>query len=297
MENEGGRVNKKGYLKLILPTIIVYSLVTLVPIAYLIYSGLHKTSMYTPGISEFVGLANYKNLLMSGEFWRSIKFTLLFTIGSVVIEFILGFAIALLFNRTFFGIRFSRSILIIPMVIAPILVALTWKMAYDPGFGIINYLLSLVGIEGPAWLSDANTAVISIILVDVWQWTPYMFFVLTSGLQSIPEDYYEAAKIDGASSIKSFIHITIPMLQKVMMIALIFRTMGVFRSYDVIYGLTGGGPGDATTNTPFYAYKLTFLFDSIGPGAAVCILLLLFIAVICYSLSRYLGEIWRTEPK
>jgi multiple sugar transport system permease protein len=290
-------VASKGYFRLIFPTMFVYSLVTIVPIAYLLYTSFHKSSIYNPGISEFVGFGNYAQLLKSSEFWRSLQFTFIFTCGSVVIEFILGFTIAMLFHRSFVGLKFARSILIIPMVLAPIIVALTWKMAYDPSFGIINYLLSLIGIEGPSWLGDSHYAVISIILVDVWQWTPYMFFVLTSGLQSIPEDYYEASKIDGATPLKSFIHITIPMMRKVMLIALIFRTMGVFRAYDSIYGLTGGGPGVSTTNTPFYAYKLTFQYDSIGPGAAVCILLLIIIMIICYSLSRYMGEIWRTEPK
>jgi multiple sugar transport system permease protein len=290
-------VTNKGYFKLIFPTIFIYSLVTIVPIIYLIYTSFHTTSIYKPGVNKFVGFGNYAELLTSSDFWRSLQFTFIFTGGSVFIEFILGFAIAMLFNRTFIGLKFSRSLLIIPMVLAPIIVALTWKMSYDPQFGIINYLLSLAGIEGPSWLSSSRNAIISIILVDVWQWTPYMFFVLTSGLQSIPDDYYEASRIDGATPMKSFLYITIPMMKKVMLIALIFRTMGVFRAYDVIYGLTGGGPGDSTTNTPFYAYKLTFLYDSIGPGAAICILLLIIILIICYGLSRYMGEIWRTDSK
>ena len=290
-------MTKKGLTLLIFPTVAVYSLVTIIPVLYLINASFHKTSIYMPGVSHFVGLDNFKAVLFSSEFWASMKFTFLFTGGSVFVQFVIGFAIALLFNRSFVGVKLARSVLIIPMVIASILVAVTWRMAYDPAYGIINYLLSLAGIKGPAWLSDPHSAVYSIILVDAWQWIPYMFFVLTSGLQSIPEDYYEASKIDGASPIQSFVNITLPMMQKVIVIAIIFRTMGVFRAYDLIYGLTGGGPGNATTNAPYYAYKLTFLFDSIGQGAAVCIVLLVLISLICYSLSKFLGEIWGGEAR
>lgn len=288
-------MNNKGYLKYIFPTIIIYSLVTILPLVYLVYLSMQKLSIYKPGVVSFVGINNYITLLKASEFWDAIVFTFVFTISSVVIEFILGLAIAVLFNRNFIGIRFLRSVMIIPMIIAPILVAITWKMAYDPGFGIINYFLSLIGIVGPQWVSSAKTAGISIVLVDVWQWTPYMFFVFTSGLKSIPEVYYEASRIDGATMLQSFRYITIPSLQKVMMVAVIFRFMGVFRAYDLIFGLTGGGPGNATSNAPFYAYKLGFVYDSMGEGAAVSVLLLILILVICYNLSRFLGELWGGE--
>jgi multiple sugar transport system permease protein len=282
---------------LIMPTVVVYALVTVIPVGYLLYLSFWKINVYQPGIYEFQGLENYQILLTSPETWSAIVFTFRFTFFSVLIEFFLGFAIALLFNRESVLMRPARSVLILPMVIAPILASITWRMAMDSNNGIINYLLGFLNINPVKWLSDPKMAPWTVILVDVWQWTPYMFFIITSGLKSVPDVYYEAACMDGANGVQMFWNITVPTIKRVLLIGLIFRTMGVFRAYDSIYGLTGGGPGNVTSNASFYAYRLAFKLNQMGLSAALCIMLLILILIICTNILRFMGEIWnpRTE--
>ncbi|WP_320968549.1 MULTISPECIES: sugar ABC transporter permease [Hungatella] len=288
--------NKRIYLML-LPTVLVYACISAVPIGYLFFLSLHKTSIYTPGQFTFIGLENYMSILRSSEVWQAIAFTFQFTISAVSIEFVLAFAIALLFHRKIKGIGAARSLLIIPMVIAPVLAAVTWKMAMDSNNGVINYILGLLHIHPINWLADPKTAKASLVIVDIWQSTPYLFFVITSGLQSVPEVYYEAARIDGASRYQLFWNITVPSLKNILMIGLIFRTMGAFRAYDSIYGLTVGGPGNATSNASFYAYKLAFTFDQMGESAALSIVFLAIILLICAGMSNFMGEIWNAKTE
>ena len=283
-------MKRRQHIFLILPTIVVYSIVTIIPFVYVLYLSVCKWILYDPTIRGFCGLGNYIEILTSRSFWKAVQVTLTLTMGSVLVEFIIGFGIALLLYQPFKGAKFVRSILIFPMVVAPIVVSLIWRTAYDPDFGLINYALSLIGINGPNWLASPQTALLSVMLVDVWQWTPYMSLILISGLQSLPQYFYEAAEIDGASKVQSFFYITIPLLRQVILIAIIFRTMGVFRSYDLIYGLTSGGPGSATTNASFYAYKVAFLEGSIGKGSAASVILVIFVMIICYYLSEFMGE-------
>lgn len=273
-------------LLLLCPTLVVYAAVTLAPIANVVYLSLQDWSLSKPDERSFSGLENYLWLLSSPAFWSALYVTVLFTVVSVLIEFILGWTVALALNKQQPGVRIVRSILIFPMVIAPIIVALTWKTAYDPDFGLINYVLGLVGIEGPLWIASPATALMSLIMVDVWQWTPFVALVLLSGLQSLPQDVYEAAKIDGASRGATFWFVTIPLMRQVMLIALIFRTMGAFRAYDQIYGLTAGGPGNATTNASFLAYRTTFEQGFVGRGSAVAITLVAVIGVVAFFLLR-----------
>jgi multiple sugar transport system permease protein len=273
---------------LLTPTLSVYALVTVVPLFYLLFLSTQRYGLFNPTSRGFVGLGNYIEVLSSQDFWHAIWVTAVITVSSVFIEFVLGFAIALLLNSNLPGVGIVRATLIYPMVIAPVLVALTWKTAYDPDFGLINYVLSTLGISGLGWISDASTALPSVILVDVWQWTPYMALILISGLKSLPTYFYEAAEIDGASSFQSFRFITIPLLKQVMLIGIIFRTMGVFRAYDLIYGLTQGGPGDATTNGSFYAYKTAFVEGSIGRGSTVAVILVIVIMLVAYWFSSLL---------
>jgi multiple sugar transport system permease protein len=270
--------------------------VTLVPVAYLFFISLQKVSIYRPGEYVFRGFQNYLNVLSAKDTWQAMLFTFRFTFCSVLIELVLGFAVALLFNRrnAGAGLKTARASLIMPMVIAPILASVTWKMAMDSN-GILNFLLRLLGIAPVRWLTDTALVPWSVVLVDVWQWTPYMFFVITSGLQSLSETYYEAARIDGANARQTFLHITLPLMRKVLLVGAIFRTMGAFRAYDSIYGLTGGGPGNITSNASLYAYKLAFKFDLIGESAALCILLLVVIMAVCVNISGFMGEIWENK--
>lgn len=273
-------------LLLMAPTLVVYAAVTVVPLVIVIYLSTQRWILVDPSARAFVGLQNYVDLLFSRPFWNAMGVTAIFTVGSVAIEFLLGWVVALTLNRNFPGVRIVRAILIFPMVIAPIIVALSWKTAYDPDYGLINYALGLIGVRGPLWIADTSTALLSLIIVDVWQWTPFVALILLSGLQSLPSDLYEAAEIDGASKFHAFRFITVPLLSQVMLIALIFRTMGSFRAYDLIYGLTAGGPGGATTNASFLAYRTAFEQGFIGRGSAISLTLVIVITIVAYFLLR-----------
>jgi multiple sugar transport system permease protein len=286
---------KKDAYYMILPTAVVYALITIIPFGYLFYLSMHFMDIYNPDHFSFVGLENYTSLLVSADTWRAIFFTIRFTVVSVFFEFIFGFMLALLFNREIALIRPARSVLILPMIIAPILASITWKMALDSTNGIVNYLLGFIGIDPIHWLSSPKVAPWSVSLVDIWQTTPYMFFIITSGLKSIPDVYYEAARMDGANGFQMFWHITVPTIKRVLLIGLVFRTMGAFRTYDSIFGLTGGGPGTVTANASYYAYRLSFNYNRMGQGAALCIILLILIGIICTNILRFMGEIWNAR--
>lgn len=284
----------KPYI-LMAPTIVIYAAVSLFPVIYLIILSFQKVSIYKMHDVSFVGFSNYISLVNKPEFWSSLQFTFIYTFGAVLIEFILGFAIALLFNHSFPGLKVCRGLLILPMVIAPILSALTWRTALDSTYGIVNNLLGMIGIDPIFWLSDRKLVRFTVIMVDTWCNTPYMFFVITSGLQSIPEEFNEVAQIEGANRFQKFRYVTVPTIKSVLLIGIIFRTMGAFRAYDLIYGLTSGGPGSVTANASYYAYKLAFSYDQIGEGAAVSVMLLIAIVIICACISNFMSELWSNK--
>ena len=252
-------------------------------------------SIYSLSNLTFVGLKNYWTVLRTKEFWSALVFTFEYTFGAVALEFVLGFLIALLLNRKFRGLNLCRSLLILPMVIAPILASVAWKTALDSTNGIVNYLLKQIGIRPAQWLTGIPLVKFTVMMVDAWTNTPYLFFVITSGLQSIPEDYNEVARIEGAGKLQKFWYVTLPTLKPVLLLGLIFRTRGAFRSYDLIYGLTSGGPGSVTSNASYYAYKLGFKYNSIGQGAAVSTLLLIIIMLICVGISSFMNGLWSKD--
>ena len=277
---------------LLLPTILVYSAVFAVPLGYVLFMSTLKWNIVS-FVKEPYGLSNYLDVLRDRNFWSALRVTFVYTISAVLIELVLGFLIALILNLKTRGGGVVRSVLLLPMVIAPILVALAWRTLFNPDYGLLNYLLGLVGVQGSLWTSSTRSALASVMIVEAWQWTPYMALILFAGLQTLPIQYYEAARIDGASSWQALTRITLPLMRTVAGVAVIFRTMGAFRSYDLIYGLTNGGPGNVTTNASLFAYRVAFEEGYVGKGAAICVLLLVVIIVICTFLARSLGDIWQ----
>lgn len=281
---------------LILPVIIVYTVVMIVPIVYATYISTFNWNIFT-NLKTKVGFANYIEVLKSREFWHALGFTFAYSGSAVLMEFVLGYLIALFLNMPMHGTGIVRSILMLPMLIAPILVALTWSTMFNPSYGLLNYVLSLLHIDPSLWLSDTRTAFPSVLVVEVWKWTPYITLILFSGLQSIPLDYYEVAKIEGANRFQVFFRVTFPVMKPVAAVAIIFRTMGAFREFDLIYGLTKGGPGNATTNISMLAYRSSFDLGYISRGSAISVLMLIIIMIICILLSsKLLGDMW-SNPK
>ena len=279
-------------LFMLAPAVMVLAALTLFPIGYVIYLSLTDYSANTPD-GAYVGLDNYRTLTGDPTFWDSLRITGLFTGGAVIAEFVLGFGLALLLNRKLRGIGLVRTLLLLPMVMTPVIVGLTWRMLYSPTYGLFDAMLSGVGLGQPDWLDNSRLAMISVITVDVWQWTPFMFLLLTAGLHSLPTEPYEAARVDGAGRLAAFRLLTLPLLRNVIIIALIFRAIDAFDTFDIIWVITNGGPGTSTQTLTIYNYFQSFRWFNFSYGAAMSVIMLLIVAAFCLVMTLMMR---RGEP-
>jgi len=222
----------------------------------------------------FVGLDNYWRLITGGRFVHSLYVTILFTSIAVTIEVSLGMLIALLYSGKLPGVSILRVLLILPMVTTPIVSAMIFRhFIYPPDLGVLNYFLDLIGLSmlKTKWHCGITTALPSLILVDVWQMTPFPFLVFLAALKMLPKEPYEAASIDGASSPQRFFHITLPLLRRIITVVIVFRLIGSLKAFDIFYGITEGGPGLATENLSVYIYLQMFKYNRIGIASAASI--------------------------
>ena len=208
------------------------------------------------------------------QFLNALKNTIVFTVSAVTIEFLLGLGMALLLDRYIRRWNFLKTILMIPMMLPPIAVAITFKLIYQPQFGVLNELCSSLGLPLQAWAGDVDLAMLSIMLADVWEWTPFIFLLMLAGLASLPDEPYEAAELDGASAWRKFWDLTLPFLKPVIAIALLLRVMDALRLFDIVFILTRGGPAGATETLSLYIFKVTFRFVDVGYAAAISLFML-----------------------
>jgi len=263
----------KPYLFLA-PTLLILAVVTLYPLFYVFWLSLHRRLLIFD-ISKFIGLENYGFLLSDDRFWNALYNTVYFTAVSVFLELILGLAMAMLLNRGFKGKGLMRSIILVPWIIPTVVSAKMWEWMYNPDFGILNYLLR----ANINWLGSPFWALNAAVFVDVWKTTPFVVLLLVARLQTIPVDLYQAARVDGASNWYIFRRITLPLLTPMILIVLIFRTLDAFRVFDVIYVLTGGGPGNTTETLSIYAYKTLFQTLQFGYGSALAVTVFICVAI------------------
>lgn len=271
------------------PTLAVLLVLAIYPSLYAIYISFHLWYLERPELGQpFVGLANYWELITSSDFWNSIKVTSIFVTSSVASTFLVGLGLALLLNEEFRGRGIIRTVLIFPLVLTPVVVGFNWRFMYSETVGVIPYLLELIGIRVGAILGKPAPAMVAVILVDIWQWTPFMLLILLSGLQMIPREPYESAELDGATSWQKFRYITLPLLRPAILVALVMRTMDALKTFDTIWVITGGGPGSSTELLTVLGYKITFEWFRIGGGSAYAIIILLISIVIANLYIRYL---------
>jgi multiple sugar transport system permease protein len=271
------KAEKLTYL-FVLPAVVVFLLLTVYPLVYAIVTGFYKID-FIRAKTTFNGLQNYAEILTDDTFWVAVKNTLLFVLLAVVLETLLGTIFALFFNSGFRFMKLYRTIVLMPMLLPPITVALTWKMMYDYNFGIFNFLLKTIGLSPVEWLSSTKWALFSIILTDIWQWTPFVFLVMLASLQSIPLEIYESTQVEGANYLQSLRYITLPLLRPAFALVLLLRTIDTFRVFDKMYVLTGGGPGNATETITFYVYRYGFRYFHTGYAAAASIIMVLMVLV------------------
>jgi multiple sugar transport system permease protein len=279
---EGARLGSPGehwrerHLRILMlaPTLAILGLLTLFPTVYMLSASVQRISADPRVPREFAGLDNFLRMASDSQFHVGLVNTIVFTVSAVTVEFLLGLGLALLFDRFIRRLNFLKTVLMIPMMLPPIAVAITWKLIYQPQFGVLNELMFRLGLPTQAWAGDANLAMFTIILADVWEWTPFFFLLMLAGLASLPIEPYEAAEIDGASAWRQFWDLTLPFLKPVITIALLLRTMDALRLFDLVFILTGGGPADATKVLSLYIFQVAFRFVDIGYAAAISLFML-----------------------
>jgi ABC-type sugar transport system permease subunit len=269
----------------LLPGLVFLFAIDLIPLAYSAWISLYNWWLIRPRDIRYVGLANYTRFADDPEFTRAVVVTTLFTAGAVLVEFLAGLGLALLFAQPFRFLRPIRVFLLLPLFVVPVVGATMWRVIFHPELGVLNYYLGAVGLGPLPWLSDPRLALVSITLVDAWRTIPFMFLVMYAGLEVLPAELFEAAAVDGASAWQSFRHITVPLLTYIMLLAVLIRGMDAFREFDIIFVLTGGGPGTATQTMQMLNYR-AFGLGHMGEANAIGIVTLIIVAVMCFVLMR-----------
>ena len=274
-----------------MPVIIILAIITFYPFVYLIFLSLQDWRLTgTAGLQiSFCGLKNFKVLFLSHRFINSIIRSLFYVGLGVSIEFCLGLGLSLIFNKEFKGKRIIMPFFIMPVGITPIVASLTWKILYDSEYGLISFFLSLTGLASPQWLTNPRLALLSCIIIDIWRWTPFVMLVFLAGLGALPKEPFEAARVEGASKWQTLRYLTLPMLIPIAGIILLIRTMDAFKAFDIIFGLTGGGPGVATETMNIWLFFTNFRYLKFGLGAAAGVLMLGITIVTSVLLINLLG--------
>ncbi len=271
----------------IAPNMIVFTVFIFVPILFAFYISLTEWSLI--GTPEFIGLGNYLNMAQDGEFWRSLYNTLIYTIGTVPTSIALGLLVALGLNRKLPARTLLRSIFFVPVIISLVAVALIASWMFNDNYGVINAALNAVGLEGVPWLSSAAWAMPSLVITTLWIRTGFCMVIYLAALQSIPVELYDAARVDGANGRKQFRHITWPLLGPTTFLLLILNVIYSLHVFDLIYVMTGGGPGFSTTVLVQYIYQMAFQESQMGYASAVGVVLyvlLLIFTVFQWRVTR-----------
>lgn len=271
------------------PSFAIILVFLIFPLSWNIYIALHDVSLITLLKEwEYVGLENFVTLFDDPNFYTSLKVTLMFVGGSVALQFGVGILMALVLNQQIRGSGVYRAILIIPWTISAVIAAFSFKFILDDNFGILNYILNQLGMESVGWLSDPNIVILSLVIANTWYGTPFTLLFLTAGLLSINPSLYEAARIDGASKMRSLFHITLPLLKPFMIINLILITMWSVNLFDIQLIMTGGGPLYSSTTASLYMYRQAFEFGLLSKGAAAGIILILINLAVAVIYVKFL---------
>jgi multiple sugar transport system permease protein len=281
-----------GYLWLA-PMLAFLFLFELWPFLVMLDQSLHALSYTQPALQgQFVGLDNYRKLVFDSDFFHSVRLTLLFLLISIPIEFVLGLALAVLLSYHLW-LKWIVSLLLIPMVLAPIVVGLTARLNLNPDFGIIGIWLRTLGVAPNGMLADGDSAFLTLVAVDVWQWTPFLVMIFLAAILSLPGEPFEAAEVEGANRWQVFRHLTLPLLQPIIVIALLLRLTDSFKTFDQVFIMTGGGPGASTELATIFAYKVNFVSWNMGYGSAVVGVLFFISFLLTFALLKLMTRFGR----
>jgi multiple sugar transport system permease protein len=262
------------------PTLLVLGAISVLVMGYTIFLVLHRISLLDPWGDRFVGFGNLLALLQDGRAWNATADTLIYVVSASGIELVAGVAIALFLNRDFPGRRVVRTLLLIPLIMTPVVAGLIWRIFYDPNSGIANYLLSLIGFpDGVDWLGDPHLAMASLILVDVWQWTPFVIVIVMAALESMAREPIEAAMIDGANRWQMTRYVILPLVRDAILVAATLRLIDSVKVFDIIYVMTRGGPALSTETLNMYSYLTAFNNFSLGYAGTIALVLTILVNV------------------
>jgi multiple sugar transport system permease protein len=274
-------------LSLLGPALVLLLLTTTAPLIYLVWTSLQRIDLGMPWLTGFAGLGNYLKMGDDPRFWNSLLLTFIYTGSTVILQVVVGLSLALLVMQLPRGQALLRIAAILPIVLAPVVVGLFWRtLVLAPDFGIVDLVTRALGLGSYNWLGDPQLALISVIAIHTWQWTPFAFLVLLATLATLPPDVYEAARLDRASAWRTFIHITLPLIRPAVVMVVIMRLMTALSAFAAIFAATGGGPGSATEILNLYAYRTSFTELNLGYGASLAVVLLSITLAISWFMFR-----------
>ncbi len=278
-----GRNYARNYWPFLLPAGVVVLGVIIFPWLFTLYMSLHEFKV--GGDFAFIGFDNYVRLASDERFLWSVLRTLYFTVLAVVLPVGLGIAAATVFHRKFPLRSLARTVFILPMMATPVAIALVWTMMFHPQLGVLNYILTSVGLPPSQWSYDSVSVIPTLVMVETWQWTPLVMLIVLGGLASLPADPYEAARLDGASTWDMFRHITVPLVWPHIIVATVIRTIDALKAFDLIFVVSGGGPGTSSETMNLFLYLQAFSFYNMGYAAAVTVVF--FVIILLVSLLMF----------
>jgi multiple sugar transport system permease protein len=274
----------RRYGMFVVPAGLLVGAVILFPWVFTLY--MSTQDFHVGGPASFVGLGNYTRMLGDERFLWALVRTLYFTVLAVVLPGVFGVAAALCFHRRFPLRGLARTVFILPMMATPVAIALVWTMMFHPQLGVLNYLLTSVGLPPSLWVYDPVTVIPTLVMVETWQWTPLVMLIVLGGLASLPTDPYEAARLDGANAWQCFRHITLPLVWPFILVALVLRAVDALKAFDTIFVITGGGPGTASETLNLYLYQEAFAYYDIGYASAIVVVFFALILLITLLMLR-----------
>jgi len=263
------------------PAVGVFAIALIYPVFYSL-----RLSFFQFGFTDilkggtFVGFGNYIKVLQSPQFHTTLKVTGIFISVTLASELLIGLALALLAEHKLKGLRIFRTVFLLPIMVAPVVVGVIWRYLFNPTYGIVNYLLGLLGFENVSWLSQPGTALTAIILTDIWQWTPFVFLLLLAGLQNVPDQVIEASVVDGAGYFQRLFHVKLPLIKTTIALTIVLRLIDALRALVVMFIMTSGGPGMATEVLSLHIYKTAFVAHRLGQASTLAIFLILILLAI-----------------
>ncbi|WP_413712118.1 carbohydrate ABC transporter permease [Rhizobium sp. Rhizsp82] len=279
----GGKLRlAPNYWPFVIPALVVIAAVIVFPWVFTLWMSVNSWTLGQPVV--FAGLDNYVRLFTDFRFWESLWHTALYTLLAVVAPLFFGTLAALIFDAQFPLRGFLRGIFVMPMMATPVAIALVWTMMFHPQLGVLNYLLSLVGIGPQEWIYNQTSVIPSLVLVETWQWTPLIMLIVLGGLAAVPREPFESAEIDGANAWQKFRYLTLPMIAPFLMIGVIIRSIDAVKSFDIIYAMTQGGPGTASETINIYLYNTAFSYYDIGYASAMAVIFFVIIVALSFVL-------------